>query len=340
VVSIEVSARTDAVSTARGPDVAVVIPTVARRSLLGLVDSLLEQGAALHEVVIVDDRPLSPFGPAVLYAGRPRLRRLWSGGTGPAAARNLGWRATDATWVAFLDDDVELPPDWVSSLVADLEQAPDDVVAVQGRVVVPVDGPRPTDWERQTRGLESAQWATADMAYRRQALLAVGGFDERFRRAYREDADLGLRTSAVGRIVSGTRAVNHPVRAAQWWVSIARQRGNADDALMARRHGPDWRTRAGAPHGAFRSHVVATTALLTAGALTMRRSRWAFAPALVWLGSATRFAWKRIEPGPRDRREVATMVVTSLVIPPVAVWWRVHGEVAVRRRAGTAHNPR
>jgi glycosyltransferase involved in cell wall biosynthesis len=276
----------------------------------------------------------------VLYDGRPRLRRLWSGGRGPAAARNIGWRATTATWVAFLDDDVELPPDWVSSLVADLSQVPDDVVAVQGRVVVPADGPRLTDWERQTRGLESAQWATADMAYRRQVLVAVGGFDERFRRAYREDADLGLRTSELGRIVSGTRAVNHPVRAAPWSVSIARQRGNADDALMAQRHGADWRTRAGAPPGAFRSHVVTTTALLSAGALAIGRSRYAFAPAAVWFASAARFAWKRIAPGPRDRREVATMVVTSLVIPPVAVWWRVQGEVAVRRRAGTVDHSR
>ena len=31
------------------------------------------------------------------------------------------------------------------------------------------------------------------MAYRRSALIAVGGFDERFPRAFREDADLALR---------------------------------------------------------------------------------------------------------------------------------------------------
>ena len=31
------------------------------------------------------------------------------------------------------------------------------------------------------------------MAYRRAALVAVDGFDERFPRAYREDADLALR---------------------------------------------------------------------------------------------------------------------------------------------------
>ena len=36
------------------------------------------------------------------------------------------------------------------------------------------------------------------MAYRRAALAAVGGFDERFPRAFREDADLALRMMAAG----------------------------------------------------------------------------------------------------------------------------------------------
>jgi hypothetical protein len=39
------------------------------------------------------------------------------------------------------------------------------------------------------------------------------------------------------------------------------------------------------------------------------------------------FATARIKPGPRDPREVGTMLATSVVIPPVAVahwlrgWW-------------------
>lgn len=35
---------------------------------------------------------------------------LSGGGRGPAAARNVGWRATSARWVCFLDDDVEPGP--------------------------------------------------------------------------------------------------------------------------------------------------------------------------------------------------------------------------------------
>ena len=36
------------------------------------------------------------------------------------------------------------------------------------------------------------------MAYRRSVLQEVGGLDERFPRAYREDADLGLRVVRAG----------------------------------------------------------------------------------------------------------------------------------------------
>ena len=154
-----------------------------------------------------------------------------------------------------------------TALAADLAAAGPDVGGVQGRVVVPLPPDRrPTDWERNTRGLERARWATADLAYRRAALEAAGGFDERFPRAYREDADLGLRITAAGRrIVTGERVVRHPVRPAPAWVSVAKQAGNADDVLMRALHGRGWRARAGVPAGRRPRHL----AVAAAGALSL-----------------------------------------------------------------------
>ena len=97
---------------------------------------------------------------------------------------------------------------------------------------------RPTDWERSTAGLESARWATADMAYRRAALLAVDGFDERFPRAYREDADLALRVQRAGwRLAMGLREVAAPGasgRPRHQRARAARQRRRRPDAAPAR----------------------------------------------------------------------------------------------------------
>ena len=187
-------------------------------------------------------------------------------GHGPAAARNLGWRVTTTPWVSFLDDDVELPGSWREDLVADLAACAADVAASQARLHVPLPHDRrPTDWERSTAGLRTARWATADMAYRREALVAVHGFDERFPRAYREDADLALRVQQAGwRLQVGTRTTTHPVRPADDAVSVRAQRGNADDALMGRLHGPNWRRRAETGRGRFRWHAATAASGLAA----------------------------------------------------------------------------
>jgi hypothetical protein len=165
------------------------------------------------------------------------------------------------------------------------------------------------------------------MAYRRAVLQALGGFDVRFPRAYREDADLALRTRRAGHALRvGDRHVVHPVRPAPWAVSITRQRGNADDALMRRLHGRTWRAAADAPPGAFRDHLAVTTALVMALlGLVGRHRRTAAAAAATWLAGTARFAWRRVRPGPRTPAEVAAMVFTSLAIPPVAAWYRAIG---------------
>jgi histidinol-phosphate phosphatase family protein len=305
----------------------VVIPTIGRPSLHETLASLTAaEGARPAAVIVVDDRP---GGPPLLEPLRHGARLLRSRGGGPAAARNRGWRAASTPWVTFLDDDVVVSPDWLDRLDEDLQACPDDVAGSQGRLVVPLPEDRaPTDWERNTAGLVGAPYLTADMSYRRRSLVAVHGFDERFPRAYREDADLALRLlDRGGRIVWGRRQVRHPVRPEDGWVSVRQQRGNADDALMRKRHGSRWRERAASPRGRFRRHL-ATTLCATgavAGTLTGRRGL-AAAAAAGWAAATAGFAWERVRPGPRDVAEIRRMTVTSAVIPFCAVFWRVLGE--------------
>jgi histidinol-phosphate phosphatase family protein len=309
----------------------IVVPTIGRPTLGDLLDALgTGRGPRPRQVILVDDRPrprrplLEREAPAAL-AGRVVVVR--GAGRGPAAARNVGWRRGGARWVVFLDDDVRPEPDWAARLAGDLAAAAPDVAGVQGRIRVPLAADRrPTDWERNVRGLERARWATADMAYRRGVLAAVGGFDERFRRAYREDADLALRVMAAGwRLATGTRLVEHPARPAGFWVSVRAQAGNADDALMRRRHGRGWRERAGAPCGRRPLHLAVTAlALLAVGARLTGRRRAAGAAALGWTAATVEFAWSRIAPGPRTPREIVAMAATSVLIPPAATahWLR------------------
>jgi histidinol-phosphate phosphatase family protein len=309
----------------------VVVPTVGRPSLSTLLDALAQFPG---RVLVVDDRP----DPKGALTGGADVEVLLSGGRGPAAARNVGWRAATAEWVAFLDDDVLPDADWVERLVADLGTAAPHMAGVQGRLRVPLPtGRRPTDWERNVAGLATARWATADMAYRRGALAEVGGFDERFPRAFREDADLALRLQAAGwRLVHGERTTTHPVRPTGPWTSVRLQAGNADDALMRALHGRGWHTAAGAPRGRIGRHLLTAAAAAAALAgLAARRPRLAAAGGAGWVLGTAELAAARILPGPRTRREVATMAATSAVLPLAATWHRLAGGLRARRLAPT-----
>jgi histidinol-phosphate phosphatase family protein len=311
----------------------VVVPTIGRPSLAVLLDALATStGPRPAELVLVDDRPtgppLSPERP-----GLPPVRVVRTGGGGPAAARNLGWRTARTPWIAFLDDDVVPDPDWYDRLAEDLAALPADVAGTQGRVRVPLPADRrPTDWERGTAGLATSSWITADLAYRRAALAAVGGFDERFPRAFREDSDLALRVMDTGSTLTrGRRWITHPVRPVDRWVSVRVQAGNADDVLMRRLHGPGWRDRADAAVGRRPRHLAVTAAAVVAvGLLAAGKPRAAALAALGWAAGTAEFAWARIAPGPRSRAEIATMALTSAVIPPLATWHFLRGAVQHR----------
>lgn len=319
------------------PRWSVVVPTVGRSTLGPLLDRLRAGGTGMAEIIVVDDRPVLERSVEAAVepgtGGGAPVRWLASGGGGPAAARNVGWRAATSPWVVFLDDDVEVPEGWADAVSADLFAASPDVIGVQGRIVVPLPGDRPaTDWERQVAGLADAQWITADMAYRKGVLCTVGGFDESFPRAFREDADLGMRASGHGQIIRGRRWANHPVRPAPWWISVTRQRGNADDVRMRAKHGSRWREACGAPPGRRPVHLVTTAALGAAAAsMVAGHRRRATALATAWALLTGRFGWQRIAPGPRSAPEVAAMVATSVAIPPVATWWTLAG-LAARAR--------
>jgi glycosyltransferase involved in cell wall biosynthesis len=162
------------------------------------------------EVVIVDDGS-SDATPAVLghwlrRRDGPALRVLRrERATGPASARNEGWRAARASVVAFTDDDCRAAPEWLEAglgaLVIAAGERPDQEAIVQGATEPdPLEADRLGPFSRSLSVTRLDGWfATANIFYPRSLLERLGGFDgETFTGAGGEDTDLAWRALAHG----------------------------------------------------------------------------------------------------------------------------------------------
>jgi glycosyltransferase involved in cell wall biosynthesis len=317
------------------PRVSVVIPTYRRPRLLArCLDALLAQrlAADAFEVIVVDDgRTEDTLHLCESYAsrtaGRPAIRYLTPDGShGPAGARNTGWRAARGTLVAFTDDDTVPDAGWLRE--GELAMNAPGRVAAWGRVHVPPPA-RMTDNARNTAGLENAVFVTANAFVLRAALERVGGFDERYLRAWREDTDLYFALLAThpaeGAIVAAPRAlVLHPVRDAAFLVSIRQQANMAFDALLYKKYPVLYDRYVGLRHppADYVAIVLATLAAVVAAPFAWRL---AAAPALAAVALILRFALRRLQGLEKSPRQVAEMLLSSAAIPYVSLYWRIVG---------------
>lgn len=321
----------------------IVVPSIGRPVLADLLADIAHRPPSTPvDVIVVDDRPDRDTPLPVGAGATDSAVRIVAGrAKGPAAARNTGWRAASTPWIVFVDDDVRLAPNWFDDLVHDLATADRAAGAVYGRLQVPRPADRaPTDDERATLQLEEAGWITADAAVRRTVLEEIGGFDERFPRAYREDTDLVLRILDAGHVpVMGRRRTRHPLRQDGRWSSVKRQLGNIDDALLDRIHGPIWRVRVGADRGMLRRHAATTVAMgFTAWSLLRGRRGRAVVAGALSAASFLDFYRRRLPGGLRDPREAMSVAITSLAIPPVATAARLWGDIRARRLVPAARS--
>jgi GT2 family glycosyltransferase len=264
-----------------------------------------------------------PAGPALRYLQPP------AGARGPAAARNCGWRAAHGEIIAFTDDDTIPFVDWLW-LSEGLRAMAAGADAAAGCVKVPIST-SPTDYERNVKRLETAEFVTANCFLRRQALERVGGFDERFTRAWREDSDLHFTLlEQRGRLLHARRAVVlHPVREVPWGISLREQRNRLFDALLFKKHPRLYRERIRSrPPLAYYAIVLALLAVLVGAVQAWTLLAWT--GGFAWLALTAWFCFTRLDGTTRRPRHVMEMIATSLAIPLAAVWWRLAGALRFR----------
>lgn len=319
------------------PLVSVVIPTWRRPELLArCLQALCAQRLPpqSYEIIVADDgcEPRIERLVALMASQHPAhgLRYVAVAATqGPSGARNAGWRRAASAVIAFTDDDTVPDPDWLREGCAALARQP-QCCAVAGTVKVPLP-PRPTDHERDTGGLARAEFVTANCFVRRDALRRIGGFDERFTRAWREDSDLQFRLmNEVCPVGRAPRAiVVHPVRAAAWGSSIAAQARVYFDALLYKKHPRLYRQRIRRTPPWH--YYVTVLALLAAPVAWLAGApHFAAGACLLWLALTTAFCVRRLRGAALTPAHVAEMALTSILIPPLSLYWRLRGALAFR----------
>lgn len=295
------------------PRVAVVICSRDRPAFLAeAVTAAMRAVAPGDEVIVVDSASRTDATRrAALDAGARFVR---CDEPGASRARNAGARATDATLLAFTDDDCLPQPGWTDAVAAAL--AARDVGFCVGRVVADVDvhespivldrlAPRTYEY-----GVDPATIGHgANMAFRREAFERAGGFDD----------ELG----------AGARFHGSEDQDLFWRVLRAGYRGRYEPgALVVHRA---WRTRAelmaaeyryGVGAGAFAAKTTSIDA--AAGRALLRRRVWD--DGLVSAARLLRRGW--------ERPALAQVVKVAGVVAGYARFTAHHASAATSRRAG------
>ena len=236
-----------------GRSVAVVIATRDRASLLGAALGALGSLRRAPDRVLVVDSASADGGTVAGVAREGGAGVLRCEVPGTSRARNAGFRATDQDIVAFIDDDCLVDPAWLDGILAafDHPSTPDFVTGQ-----VRSDAASPGRASLVTAVIEDAHPRTlatgddprtfghgANMAWRRAALDAVGGFDERLGPGTRlraaEDVDIwvrALRAGLAGRYTPAAVLWHHQWRSRRQMLAAYHAYGVGSGALALKDH--------------------------------------------------------------------------------------------------------
>jgi glycosyltransferase involved in cell wall biosynthesis len=188
----------------------VVIPTYNRGSLLAdTLRMVLRQDYDDYEIIVVDQSTeRSPEVEDVIAAAPEKIRYLRLLVPNLPAARNAGVRVATGDIIAFIDDDVEIGPDYLRGHVRHYD---DHLVGGVTGVTLSLankcmDGQIQATLRAQGArlvledGRAHLSWMVGcNCSYRKDAILAAGMSDERFSGgAWAEDADLSVRVRHLG----------------------------------------------------------------------------------------------------------------------------------------------
>src|SRR3990167_1338260 len=96
------------------PTVSIITPTYNRAYVLGnAIDSVIKQSYKDWELIIIDDGSADKPKELVQTFSDERIKYIYQKNAGPSAARNKGLSMARGSWIAYLDSDNELYPNYL-----------------------------------------------------------------------------------------------------------------------------------------------------------------------------------------------------------------------------------
>lgn len=175
------------------PLISVIIPTCNRSgSLAASLNCLKPENQTLspdnYEVIISDDGCMESSRNSLRFEF-PWARWFQGPGRGPAANRNHGARQSQATWLAFTDDDCLPDRGWLSEYKA---AALLNSSCVLEGMTVSIGQPDAADQGFPANHFGGLLWS-CNFAIRRELFHRFGGFDEGFPAPAMEDVEFHTR---------------------------------------------------------------------------------------------------------------------------------------------------
>jgi glucosyl-dolichyl phosphate glucuronosyltransferase len=256
------------------PFLSVVICSFNRLGTLpGAIESVLTQSkfSQLTELIVVDDGSTdgtAEWLKAVQSSWPANTRILSQANKGLSSARNVGAAEARGEWIAFIDDDALVSPEWLGSLVDACRQADSGIAIIGGPIRLKWEQPRPSwlpaslePWlttldlgAAQQTSVDAPMFRGANMTCRASALRSVGGFSCNLGRKgasllSREECELNDRLIAanfasryepkpwVWHCVHSDRLSRRWFWRRLYWEGVSLQRGNRalDELSVSRR---------------------------------------------------------------------------------------------------------
>ncbi|MBI2558012.1 glycosyltransferase family 2 protein [Candidatus Woesearchaeota archaeon] len=161
------------------------------------IQSILNQNFKNFELIVVDDHSTDKTFDKIVSINDKRLIVIRNEAQlGPVESRNRGIKQSKGEYIFFTDGDCYPHPDWLSEGLKAFRKF--KCVGVEGKIIMNAETGAIS--EKIVRNITGGEYMTGNVAYRKDILDRIGGFNEEFADYY-EDREIALRVLSYGKII-------------------------------------------------------------------------------------------------------------------------------------------